>query len=120
VDAQLEGHARPDRFAGLQHGAELELRCWFRPGPPGSSGDVSQQVDIDQAAVGASDVRGRIDSADQSGVATLRLDFAAVTLNPCGSSSDIAGSCHGTANGHAETQPSLARDRPGDSHVTGS
>jgi hypothetical protein len=94
VDAQLEGHARPDRFAGLQHGAELELGYWFRPGPPGSSGNVSQQVDIDYAAVRASNVKARIDSANQSGVATLRLDFAAVTLNPYSSSGDIAVRLH--------------------------
>jgi endoglucanase len=77
--------------------SELELHYWFKPGPSsGPSGTVSQQVDIDYAAVGTTNVSARIDPADQNGVTTLRLDFtgAAGALNPYGSSGDIAVRLH--------------------------
>jgi endoglucanase len=77
--------------------SELELHYWFKPGPSsGPAGNVSQQVDIDYAAVGARNVTARIDPANANGVATLRLDFAdaAGTLNPYGSSGDLAVRLH--------------------------
>jgi endoglucanase len=75
---------------------DLELRYWFRPGSLGPSGKLTQQIDIDYAAVGASSVKAQIGAVDQDGLATLRLQFAdaAGSIKPYSSSGDIAVRLH--------------------------
>jgi endoglucanase len=79
---------------------ELELRYWYRPGPVGHASNVTQQVDIDYAAVGRTNLKAQIDPTDQrisgGGLATLRLRFtdAAGTIKPYTSSGDIAVRIH--------------------------
>ena len=75
---------------------DLELRYWFRPGSLGPAGKISQQVDIDYAAIGGNNVKVQIGPADQHGLATLRLQFAdaAGSIKPYTSSGDIAVRLH--------------------------
>ena len=75
---------------------DLELRYWFKPGSLDPARKISQQIEIDYAAVGASNVKGYIDPPDQHGLATLRLQFAdaAGSVKPYTSSGDIAVRLH--------------------------
>jgi endoglucanase len=75
---------------------DLELHYWFKPGSLGATGNISQQIDIDYAAVGANNVKATIGPADQRGLATLRLQFAdsAGSIKPYTSSGDIAVRLH--------------------------
>ena len=75
---------------------DFELRYWFRPGSLGPAGKISQQVDIDYAAIGGNNVKAQIGPADQHGLATLRLQFAdaAGSIKPYTSSGDIAVRLH--------------------------
>jgi endoglucanase len=75
---------------------ELELRYWFRPGSLDPAARISQQVDIDYAAVGSNNVKAQIGPADQRGLATLRLQFAdaAGSIKPYTSSGDVAVRLH--------------------------
>jgi endoglucanase len=70
---------------------DLELRYWFQPGALEPTGKITQQVDIDYAAVGSGNVKPQIIPVDQSGLATLRLQFteAAGAIKPYASSGDI-------------------------------
>ena len=70
--------------------SELEVRYWFRPGT--LSARVSQQIEIDYAAVGANNVTTHIDPVDSRGIAALRLDFTgtAGSVKPYTSGGDIA------------------------------
>jgi endoglucanase len=71
---------------------DFELRYWFKPGPLAPGARVVQQVDIDYAAVGSSNIKAQISPADQAGLATLRVQFAdtAGSIKPYTSSGDIA------------------------------
>ena len=75
---------------------DIELRYWFKPGFLGSTGKITQQVDIDYAAVGANNVKAQIGPADRTGLATLRLQFtdAAGSIKPYTSGGDIAVRLH--------------------------
>jgi endoglucanase len=75
---------------------ELELRYWFKPGSLGPPSRISQQVDIDYAAVGASNIKAQLGLPNQAGLATLRLQFseAAGSIKPYTSSGDIAVRLH--------------------------
>jgi cellulose binding protein with CBM3 domain len=75
---------------------DLELRYWFKPGSLDPTRKITQQIEIDYAAVGASNVKGYIDPPDQHGLATLRLQFAdaAGSVKPYTSSGDIAVRLH--------------------------
>ncbi len=75
---------------------DLEVRYWFTPGSLGTTGKITQQVDIDYAAIGASNMKTQITPADSHGVATLRLQFAdaAGSIKPYTSSGDIAVRVH--------------------------
>jgi endoglucanase len=72
----------------------LEVRYWFRPGTLGAK--ITQQVDIDYAAVGSNNVKATIDPADARGIATLHLLFVgtAGSINPYTTSGDIAARIH--------------------------
>jgi hypothetical protein len=74
----------------------LEVRYWFRPGSPGPAGKITQQVDIDYAAVGPRNIKSQIGAADQDGLAPLRLQFvdAAGSIKPYSSSGDIVVRLH--------------------------
>jgi endoglucanase len=67
---------------------ELELRYWFNPGIVGT---VTQQVEIDYAAVGSSNIKTQIGPTRPDGLASLRLQFAdtAGAIKPYSSSGDI-------------------------------
>jgi endoglucanase len=67
----------------------LEMRYWFKPG---LAAKVTQQVEIDYAAVGSSHIRALLDPPNQTGLAALRLQFvnAAGSIQPYTSSGDIA------------------------------
>ncbi len=75
---------------------DFELRYWFRPGPLGAGGKITQQVDIDYAAVGSNNIKPQISPVDPNGLATLRLQFAdaAGSIKPYTSSGDIAVRLH--------------------------
>ncbi len=75
---------------------DLELRYWFKPGPLGPAGKISQQVDIDYAAMGGNNVKAQIGPVDPRGLASLRLQFAdtAGSIKPYTSSGDIAVRLH--------------------------
>jgi endoglucanase len=75
---------------------DFELRYWFRPGQLGAGGKITQQVDIDYAAVGSNNLKPQISAVDQNGLATLRLQFAdaAGSIKPYTSSGDIAVRLH--------------------------
>jgi len=75
---------------------DLELRYWFRPGSLGPGAKITQQVDIDYAAVGSNNLKPQISAVDQNGLATLRLQFAdaAGSIKPYTSSGDIAVRLH--------------------------
>jgi endoglucanase len=74
----------------------FELRYWFRPGTLGPTAKITQQVDIDYAAMGSNNVKPQISPPDQTGLATLRLQFAdaAGSIKPYTSSGDIAVRLH--------------------------
>jgi endoglucanase len=73
--------------------ADLEIRYWFRPG---TLAKVSQQVDIDYAAVGSNNMKAQLVPADERGIATLRLQFGgtAGSIKPYTSGGDIAVRIH--------------------------
>lgn len=77
---------------------DVELRYWFRPGAISSASKVTQQVDIDYAAVGARNVNAQIGAPDADGLAALRLQFvdAAGAIKPYSSSGDIVVRLHKT------------------------
>jgi endoglucanase len=68
--------------------SDIEIRYWFKPG---LTGNITQQVDIDYAAVGSNHVKTQIDPPDQDGLAALRLQFVNTTgaIQPYTSSGDI-------------------------------
>jgi endoglucanase len=70
--------------------SDLEVRYFFRPGT--LSAKISQQVDIDYAAVGSNKIRTQLAPADERGVASLKLTFpdTAGSIKPYTSSGDIA------------------------------
>jgi hypothetical protein len=67
---------------------DLELRYWFRPGPLEKR---QQQIDVDYAAVGNSNIRTDIGAPDADGMAVIRIRFAdqAGALKAYSSSGDI-------------------------------
>jgi endoglucanase len=67
---------------------DLELRYWFRPGPLEKR---QQQIDVDYAAVGNTNIRTDISAPDADGVAVIRIRFAdqAGALKAYSSSGDI-------------------------------
>jgi hypothetical protein len=73
---------------------EFEVRCWFVPGTLAPK--VTQQVDIDYAAVGSKNITAEISSPDQRGFASLRLRFndLAGAIKPYASSGDMAVRLH--------------------------
>jgi endoglucanase len=73
---------------------DLEVRYWFRPGTPAAK--VSQQVDVDYAAVGANNVKAQLGAADERGIATLQLQFTgtAGSIQPYTSGGDVAVRIH--------------------------
>ena len=86
----------------------LELRYWFTPGALPAK--VSQQVDIDYAAVGSKNVKTQIAPADHRGVASVRLQFTetAGSIKPYTSSGDITVRVH-KSDWSAYTQPGKPR-----------
>ena len=76
--------------------SDLELRYWIRPGSLGPTGNISQLVDIDYAAVGAANVKAQISQPNRLGMAAVRLQFAdgAGSIRPYTSSGDIAVRVH--------------------------
>jgi endoglucanase len=74
--------------------ADLEVRYWFRPGT--LSAKVTQQVDIDYAAVGSTNVKAQLDPTDQRGIATLRLQFTSTagSIKPYTAGGDLAVRIH--------------------------
>ncbi len=70
--------------------ADLEVRSWYRAGT--LSPRVTQQVDIDYAAVGSSKVKAQLAAADERGIASVQLTFTsgAGTIQPYATSGDIA------------------------------
>ena len=74
--------------------SDLEVRYWFRPGT--LSAKISQQVDMDYAAVGGINIKSTIDPADARGIATLHLQFSAKagSIEPYTTSGDIAARVH--------------------------
>jgi endoglucanase len=75
---------------------DIELHYWFKPGAVGPTGKVSQQVEIDYAAMGANNVKAQIGPADQRGLATLRLQFTDLSgsIKPYTTSGDIVVRLH--------------------------
>jgi endoglucanase len=67
---------------------DLELRYWFRPGPVKAG---QQQIDIDYAAVGNTNVKARVDPASTDGLAAVSIRFTAQAgaVKPYSSSGDI-------------------------------
>jgi endoglucanase len=71
---------------------DVEVRYWFRPGT--LKANVTQQVDIDYAAVGTRNVTTHLDTADARGIATLHLQFTSGSINPYASGGDLAMRIH--------------------------
>jgi endoglucanase len=108
--------------------SELEIRCWFDRGTSG----VTDEVNVDYAAVGAANVRGSIDAADGT-LTALRLGFAsgAGSIAPYSTSGDIDVRIH-KADWSQYDQPTLHQvalyragaltwgTEPGDPRVTSS
>jgi endoglucanase len=70
---------------------QLELRYWFNPGQLPAGGAVTQQVNIDYAAVGAANIKTQISATLRAGQDALSLSFSdtAGSINPYSSSGDI-------------------------------
>ncbi|MBV9174045.1 MAG: cellulase family glycosylhydrolase, partial [Chloroflexi bacterium] len=71
---------------------DVEVRYWFRPGSLNAK--VTQQVDVDYAAVGSKNVKAQIDPADARGIATLHLQFLDGAVNPYAAGGDLAVRIH--------------------------
>jgi hypothetical protein len=71
--------------------SQLALRYWFDPGSLGPAGSLTQEVNIDYAAVGAANVIGQVGPAEPRGSYALTLSFsgAAGSINAYSSSGDI-------------------------------
>jgi hypothetical protein len=84
--------------------SDLELRYWMKADTPAATATatpvaktkITEQVDIDYAAVGAGNVKAQVSQPDQSGLVTVRLFFAAGagSIKPYASSGDVAVRVH--------------------------
>ena len=85
---------------------DLELRYSIRPG---SLDKRTQQIDVDYAAVGNTNVQADISLPNQNGIATLRLGFAsqAGAIKPYASSGDIMLRVHKSDWSNYEQQDDL-------------